>query len=93
MENTNEMITNEEVIEVTEEIAKTNSATKVLMMAAGAGIVVLGCVLAYKYVAKPVLAGIKYQCRMKSKHTADVIDDIEDVIYSDDYHEESDDEE
>ena len=56
--NTNEIMVNGEVIEVTEEIA-TASSRKGLKVAVGVGLVVLGSVAAYKYVIKPMVAKIK----------------------------------
>lgn len=55
---TNEIMVNGEVIEVTEEIA-TASSRKGLKVAVGVGLVVLGGVAAYKYVIKPMVAKIK----------------------------------
>lgn len=55
---TNEIMTNEEVIETTEEIVKTGTG-KWLKVAAGVGLAVLVGGLAYKYVAKPLVAKIK----------------------------------
>ncbi len=76
MENLNEAITNEEVVEVTEELVKTNSAAKVLMAAAGAGLVVIAGVLTYKYVLKPAIAGAKCSLRRtKSKKTEEETED------------------
>lgn len=55
---TNEIMNNEEVIEVTEEIATAGSG-KGLKIAAGIGLTVLVGGLAYKYVVKPMWAKIK----------------------------------
>jgi hypothetical protein len=55
---TNEIMVNGEVIEVTEEIA-TASSRKGLKVAVGVGLVVLGGVAAYKYVIKPMVAKIR----------------------------------
>ncbi|MFA7097649.1 MAG: hypothetical protein WC383_14370 [Gammaproteobacteria bacterium] len=56
--NTNEIMVNGEVIEVTEEIA-TASSGKGFKVAAGVGLTVLGSVVAYKYIIKPMVAKIK----------------------------------
>lgn len=55
---TNEIMVNEEVIEVTEEIATAGSG-KGFNVAAGIGLTVLGGFVAYKYVIKPMVAKIK----------------------------------
>ena len=55
---TNEIMANEEVIEVTEEIATASSGNGI-KMAAGIGLVVLGGVAAYKYIVKPMVVKIK----------------------------------
>ena len=55
---TNEIMVNEEVIEVTEEIATASSGNGI-KMAAGIGLVVLGGVAAYKYIVKPMVVKIK----------------------------------
>lgn len=55
---TNEIMVNEEVIEMTEEIA-TASSGKSFKVAAGIGLTVLGGFVAYKYVIKPIMAKIK----------------------------------
>ncbi len=57
---TNEIMANEEVIETTEELVKAGSG-KGFKVAAGIGIAVLAGVLAWQYVAKPVIAKIKAQ--------------------------------
>lgn len=54
----NEIMTNEEVVEVTEEVTANNSG-KGFMIAAGIGAAILVGGLAYKYVAKPIVAKIK----------------------------------
>ena len=56
--NTNEMMVNEDVIEVTEEIANAGFG-KGFKVAVGVGLVVLGGGVAYKYVIKPMVAKIK----------------------------------
>jgi len=56
--NTNEIRVNDEVIEVTEEIA-TAGSRKGFKVAVGIGLAVLGGVAAYKYVIKPIVAKIK----------------------------------
>ena len=57
MEN-NEILTNEEVMETTEEIVNASSG-KGFKVAAGIGLAVLAGVVAYKYIGKPLLAKIK----------------------------------
>lgn len=56
MENTE--IMNAEVVEATEEIVKTGMS-KGVKIAAGMGLAVVVGVVAYKYVAKPLIAKIK----------------------------------
>ena len=55
---TNEIMTNEEVIETTEEIVKTGFG-KGFKVVAGIGLAALAGGMAYKYVVKPVVAKIK----------------------------------
>lgn len=55
---TNEIMTNEEVIETTEEIAKASSG-KAFKVTVGLGLGVLAGVLAYRYIVKPMIAKIK----------------------------------
>ena len=55
---TNEIMTNEEVIETTEEIAKAGSG-KAFKVTVVLGLGVLAGVLAYKYIVKPMVAKIK----------------------------------
>ena len=62
----NEIITNEEVMEVTEEIVTANSG-RGLKVAAGVGIAVLVGGLAYKYIVKPMIA--------KSKESKEMLND------------------
>lgn len=59
MEN-NEIMTNEEVMETTEEIVNASSG-KGFKVAAGIGLAVLVGVVAYKYIGKPLLAKLKAQ--------------------------------
>ena len=56
--NTNEIMVNGDVIEVTEEIATAGSG-KGFKVTAGIGLTVLGGFVAYKYVIKPMVAKIK----------------------------------
>jgi hypothetical protein len=70
---TNEIMVNDEVIETTEEIAKTSSG-KGFKMVAGIGLAVVVGVLTYKYVAKPIWA------KFKAKKESQIIDtDFDDV--------------
>lgn len=55
---TNEIMTNDEVIETTVEIVDASSG-KAFKVAAGIGLAVLGGGIAYKYIVKPMLANIK----------------------------------
>ena len=55
---TNEIMNNEEVIEVTEGIA-TASSGKGLKIAVGIGLAVLASGLAYQYIIKPMVVKIK----------------------------------
>jgi len=74
--NTNEIMVNEEVIEVTEEIATAGSGNGI-KMAAGIGLAVLGGVVTYKYLVKPMVAKIKAK-KEQQKIDAE-FDDYEDV--------------
>lgn len=56
--NNNEIMVNEDVIEVTEEIATANFG-KGFKVTAGIGLTAIGGFAAYKYVIKPVMAKIK----------------------------------
>ena len=68
MEN-NEILTNEEVMETTEEIVNASSG-KDFKVAAGIGLAVLAGVVAYKYIGKPLLAKIK----AKKEETQEITD-------------------
>ena len=68
MEN-NEILTNEEVMETTEEIVNASSG-KGFKVAAGIGLAVLAGVVAYKYIGKPLLAKIK----AKKEETQEITD-------------------
>ena len=74
--NTNEIMVNEEVIEVTEEIATAGSGNGI-KMAAGIGLAVLGGVVTYKYLVKPMVAKIKAK-KEQQKIDAE-FDDYEDA--------------
>lgn len=69
MEN-NEILTNEEVMETTEEIVNASSG-KGFKVAAGIGLAVLAGVVAYKYIGKPLLAKIKAK-KEEKQEIADV---------------------
>lgn len=58
MMDNNEIMVNEEFMETTSEIV-TSEAGKGFKIAAGFGLAVLGSVIAYKYVVKPIVAKIK----------------------------------
>lgn len=62
MENTE--IMNNEVIEATEEIVETGMS-KGVKVAAGIGLTVVVGVIAYKYVAKPVIAKIRAEIEQR----------------------------
>lgn len=68
MENT--AIMNNEVMETTEEIIETGMS-KGLKVAAGIGLTVIVGVIAYKYVAKPVIAKIKAEINQKKMVAAE----------------------
>lgn len=57
--NTNEIMVNEEVIDITEGIATASSGKGFKVAAARVSLTVLGGFVAYKYVIKPVMAKIK----------------------------------
>lgn len=83
--NTNEIINNEEVMNATEEIVTANS-DKVLMAVAGVGLAVLVTGLAYKYIAKPMIAkhrAKKEQQAMTVKYEDIDVDNDEEVEDSD----------
>ena len=68
--NENEIMTNEEVVNATEEIATATSENGVgVGMAIGAAVVLVGAA-AYKYIAKPLAAKIK--AKKEQKATDDV---------------------
>ena len=69
MEN-NEILTNEEVMETTEEIVNASSG-KGIKVAAGIGLAVLAGVVAYKYIGKPLLAKLKAK-KEEKQEIADV---------------------
>lgn len=72
--NTNEIMVNEEVIEVTEEIA-TAGFGKGFKVAAGIGLTALGGFAAYKYVIKPMVAKIKAKKEQQKINTE--VDDFD----------------
>ena len=71
----NEIMLNEDVIEVTEEIA-TAGFGKGFKVAAGVGLTSLGGFVAYKYAIKPIVAKIKAK-KKQQKMDAD-FDEFED---------------
>lgn len=75
---TNEIMTNDEVILVTEEIATAGSG-KGFKIAAGIGLAVLAGGIAYKYIAKPLVAKIKD--KKNRQDITDVTEDSEEVDY------------
>jgi hypothetical protein len=74
--NTNEIMVNGEVIEVTEDIATAGSG-KVFKIVVGIGLAVLGGVAAYKYVVKPMVAKIK--AKKEQQKMDEEIDKFEDA--------------
>lgn len=75
--NENEIMTNEEVVNATEEIATATSENGVgVGMAIGAAVVLVGAA-AYKYIAKPLAAKIK--AKKEQKATDDVETESETV--------------
>lgn len=74
---TNEIMTNEEVVETTEEIVKTSSGS-CLKKVAGIGLAVVAGVIAYKYIAKPMIAKVKAKKDAVLVDDEDINDDFED---------------
>lgn len=74
---TNEIMTNEEVVDTTEEIVKTSSGS-CLKEVAGIGLVVVAGVIAYKYIAKPMIAKAKAKKDAVLVDDEDINDDFED---------------
>lgn len=70
---TNEIITNEEVIDKTTEIANAGS-NKAFTIAACAGLTILGGIAAYKYIVKPLAA------KIRAKKEKQEIDEICDTV-------------
>lgn len=73
---TNEIMTNEEVVDTTEEIVKTSSGS-CLKKVAGVGLVVVAGVIAYKYIAKPMIAKVKAKKDAVLVDDEDINDDFE----------------
>lgn len=83
---TENIMTNEEVIEVAEEITK-NDGYKVLKVVGGIGLAVLVGAVAYRYIAKPVIARYKAK-KMKPNIIDDpAIIDIESTVVEKSEHE------
>lgn len=61
----NNAIMNNEVIETTEEVIDPAGLSKGIQIAAGIGLSVIVGFMVYKYVAKPVIANIKTQIKLK----------------------------
>ena len=78
--NTNELV-NDEVVDATEEIVTAGSG-KGFKVAAGVGIAVLAGGMAYKYVAKPLIAKIKAKKEQK-KMEAEAKDYADEAIEED----------
>lgn len=74
--NNNEFMVNEDVIEVTEEIA-TAGFGKGFKVAAGVGLTALGGFVAYKYVIKPMVAKIK--AKKEQQRMDEYFDEFEDA--------------
>ncbi len=76
-----EVIETTEVMEATEEIVNASSGN-LLKATAGVGLVVLGGVVAYKYLYKPMKA--KFEAKTETQENETVVDDeIVDTIESD----------
>lgn len=73
---TNEIMANEEVIELTEEIV-TARFENGIKMTVGIGLAVLGGVAAYKYLIKPMVAKIK--AKKEQQAMEEEFDDFEDA--------------
>lgn len=78
-----EIMTNDEVIETTEEIMKTGTS-KGFKIAAVVGLAVLAGGVAYKYIVKPIAA------KIKSKKEQQMIDEVDDNQFEDDTESEED---
>lgn len=74
---TNEIMTNEEVVETTEEIVTAAGSGKAIKIAAGVGLSVIIGVVAYQYVAKPMIAKIKAK---KNYCTVDDSNKVENIF-------------
>lgn len=81
----NTEIMNNEVIEATEEVIENTGMSKGIKVAAGIGLSVVVGVIAYKYVAKPVIANIKTQIEQKKMAAEEqtIILDESDVVEED----------
>lgn len=78
-----EIMTNDEVIETTEEIMKTGTS-KGFKIAAGVGLAVLVGGVAYKYIVKPIAA------KIKSKKEPEIIVEVGYNSFEDDIESEED---
>lgn len=70
---TNEIMVNEEDMTITEEMIATASSSKGFKVAVGVGLAVVGGVVAYKYVIKPIVAKIKAKKEQQRINEEDVI--------------------
>lgn len=75
---TKETIVNEEVVEAAEEIVKTGSSGNKLKIVAGIGVAVLAGGLAYKYLAKPMVARFKVWRKEHHENSMRCFDDVGD---------------
>lgn len=79
---TNEIMTNEEVMETTEEIAKVSS-TNGFKKAAVFGLVFIAGYVAGKYIIDPTVARIKARKQSKQMVEQDDFDDFEEEVITD----------
>lgn len=66
---TNEIITNDEIIEVTEEVLNDGYSKGVIAVGV-IGLAIIGCGIAYKYAVKPLMAKLK-----EKKKLPKIVDD------------------
>lgn len=78
-----EIMTNDEVIETTEEIMKTGTS-KGVKITAGVGLAILAGGVAYKYIVIPIAA------KIKSKKEQQMIDEVDNNQFEDDTESEED---
>jgi hypothetical protein len=86
----NEITTNEEIVETTTtvEVTTTENSNSGLGMAALGGLVVLGGVMAHKYIIKPIAARIRNRALEKKKAATQTQSDVIDVEFKEELAEE-----